>query len=91
MKRPDKTKKFVRVVRVVRGNSKKAIWVRISYIERTEKDGVPGERVLHDVAFIPSADGWVYKFQNFLNNFIPDKRYHKMAKRAAAILYEKKK
>ena len=60
-------------------------------IERTIKDGVPGERVLYEVAFIPSADGWVYKFQNFLNNFIPDKRYHKMAKRAAAILYEKKK
>ena len=91
MKKPDKTKKFVRVVQVVRNSSKEAIWVKVSYIERTIKDGVPGEKVLHEVAFIPSADGWVYKFQNFLNNFIPDKRYHKMAKRAAAILYEKKK
>ena len=91
MKRPDKVEKFVRVVQVIRDSSKTAIWVRVSYIERTMKDGVPGEKVLHEAAFVPSADGWVHKFQNFLNNFIPDKRYYKMAKRAAAILYEKKK
>lgn len=90
MRKPDKAKKFTRVVRVIRNSSKEAIWARISYIEKTEKDGIFKERVLHDVAFIPS-DGWVQKYSSFLDNFIPNKRYHKMAKRAAAIFYGKKK
>ncbi|GEM_PF-5455815 len=57
--------------------------VRIQYLKEN--------KVLHDAVFVPAKNGWVWARKNIMDNFIPDKRYLVMARKAAAIIYEKGK
>ena len=90
MEKPVKTKKSALVKTVIRVNDngfEKAIWVRMQYTEEAEN---AKKIILHDVAFMPNGKNLVFIYYRYTDNFIPSKRYMKMAKKAAAIIYDKK-
>ena len=80
--------KIVKVESVAR-KKKKVISVRMQYIYLVENDG-EHEKILHDVEFVPNGRGWVKISRRIIDNYIPPKRYIKMSKKAAAIIYDKK-
>jgi len=81
--------KDVEVVRVIRDEFGKAIWARIQCSERFFRVNLFLKKVYHDVVFMPDGKKWVYVHHKILNDYIPPNRYRKMAKKAAAIFYEK--
>ena len=68
--------------------SKKVLWARIQYFKNS--------KLLHDARFVPivkKGKSWVGipKSERIIENFIPPKRYVRMAKMAYAIIYGKQK
>ncbi len=80
--------KIVKVESVARKN-KKAVRVRMQYIYIIDNNGAK-EVILHDAEFVPDGKNWVRVDKRILDNYIPPKRYVKMAKKAAAIIYDKR-
>ena len=80
--------KIVKVESVAR-KKKKAVRVRMQYIYIIDNNGAK-EEILHDVEFAPGNKKWVKISKRILDNYIPPKRYLKMAKKAAAIIYDKR-
>lgn len=61
----------------------------MQYIYLIEDNG-PKEKILHDAEFVPDGKNWVRVGKRIMDNYIPPKRYLKMAKKAAAIIYDKR-
>jgi len=82
--------KLVKVQDVIRDGDGDAIWVRVRYVEEViesrGEDSIVLRHLLHDAAFMPTPDGWVFPFKKITTGYIPPKRYQKMAKKAHSII-----
>ena len=78
-----KVAKSAYVEKVIRDDFGDAIWAKILYVDDEKKE------ILHDVIFMPDNRKWVYIKRRVIDNFLPPKRFFKMAEIAAAIFYEK--
>jgi uncharacterized protein (DUF2225 family) len=82
--------KIVKVEKVIRDEFNSAIWVRVKYIEESGDEPDVSSKILHDAVFMPDSKRWVFIHRRVIDNFIPPKRYIKMARKAAAIIYDRK-
>lgn len=74
------------VEKVIRDEFGVAIWVRLKYFKFESKDGKTEKVLKHDLVFSAGKDGWPFVLRRITENFVPQKRYHRMAVRAQAIL-----
>lgn len=76
---------LIKVEKVIRDEFGLAIWVRLKYFKFKEKD-MAGEKILHhDLVFLPDGKNWVFVLHRINKDFVPDKRYHRMAVQAQEI------
>ena len=80
---------LIEVEKVIRDEFGLAIWVRLKYFKIKEKDGADGKILHHDLIFVPDGRNWVFVLRRINKDFVPDKRYHRMAVQAHAIFSEK--
>lgn len=79
---------LIEVEKVIRDEFGSALWVRLRYFKFEQISGESGKNLKHDLVFAPGKDGWPFVLHRLTENFVPQKRYHRMAVRAQAIFSE---
>lgn len=82
----DKKDWQIEVEKVIRDEFGTAIWIRLKYFKFEKEGNEIQKKLYHDLVFMPNSNGWVTVLHRLNKDFVPPKRYHRMAVWAKAVL-----
>ena len=79
--------KITKAIAVISDDIGRPIWVRIQYIK---KENDRKDEILHDGIFVRAGSNKIRLLEKRMDNYIPPKRFNRMCRQAAAILFDKR-